>query len=177
MVKLLKLLEIRRTEASAISQAAGKTASPAPIENEQRGAGQQWATVSGASLGATLPALRLPGAAALRRVYQTRLFGYALATLVMSLALLLMVLLGGDNPWNYSVVLLAAIGATVWFWGVRPGLAAAVLALAGLDYFAIAPRGEFCVPDADGLAQLVVFAAMSMVIGLLIYKGRQQTYR
>jgi K+-sensing histidine kinase KdpD len=110
-------------------------------------------------------------------VYQTRLFGYALATLVMSLALLLMVLLGGDNPWNYSVVLLAAIGATVWFWGVRPGLAAAVLALAGLDYFAIEPRGEFCVPDADGLAQLVVFAAMSMVIGLLIYKGRQQTYR
>ncbi len=177
MVKLLKLLEIRRTEASATSPAAGKTASPAPIENEQQEAGQQWATASGASLGATLPALRLPGAAALRRVYQTRLFGYALATLVVSLALLLMVLLGGDNPWNYSVVLLAAIGATVWFWGVRPGLAAAVLALAGLDYFAIEPRGEFCVPDADGLAQLVVFAAMSMVIGLLIYKGRQQTYR
>jgi K+-sensing histidine kinase KdpD len=60
---------------------------------------------------------------------------------------------------------------------VRPGLAAAVLALAGLDYFAISPRGKFCVPDANGLAQLVVFAATSMLIGLLIYKGRRQSYR
>ena len=57
------------------------------------------------------------------------------------------------------------------------GISLGVLALAGLDYFAIEPRGEFCVPDADGLAQLVVFAAMSMVIGWLIYKVRQRSYR
>jgi glycosyltransferase involved in cell wall biosynthesis len=177
MVKFLKLLEVRRMEAGATSPAAGKTASPAPIENEEEGAGQQWATVSGASLGATLPPLRLPGAAAVRRVYQTQIFRYALATAAVSLALLLMVLFGRGNPGKYSVVLLAAIGATVWFWGVRPGVAAAVLALAGLDYFAIPPRGQFSVPDADGLAQLAVFAAMSLLIGLLIYKGRQQSYR
>lgn len=164
-------------EARATARGARKTAGAAPIEHEEHVAGQQWAPVPGGSLDASLPPLRLAGASALHRLHQTRLFRYALSTGAVCLALLLMVLFGGDNPGNYSVVLLAAIGATVWFWGVRPGLMAAVLALAGLDYFAIPPLGGFSVPDADGLAQLAVFAAMSILIGLLIYKGRQQSYR
>ena len=88
-----------------------------------------------------------------------------------------MVLFGRHAPGNYSVLLLASVVASVWFWGFWPALAATALALLGLDYFAIPPGDAFTLPDANGVMQLAIFAALSLLITLLIYKGRHETLR
>jgi K+-sensing histidine kinase KdpD len=102
---------------------------------------------------------------------------YFLAAGSVGVALLLMVLFGRGAPGNYSALLLASVVASVWFWGFRPALAATALALLGLDYFAITPRDAFTLPDANGVMQLATFAALSLLITLLIYKGRRQSFR
>ncbi len=65
----------------------------------------------------------------------------------------------------------------MWFWGVRPELVATALALLGIDYFSIPPQNSFSLPDMDGVVQLAVFAALSLLITLMIYKSRRQFFR
>jgi glycosyltransferase involved in cell wall biosynthesis len=176
-VKFLKVLELRRVYANADQQLVKIRATAASRAKKPEFARHNWTTVYAAHPGTALTPVWLAGAQGIRRRAETQGFAYGLAVTAVALALLLMVLLGGDDPAKYSMVLLAAVGATVCFWGARPGLAATVLALAGLDYFAIPPRWSFSVPNTDGLMQLVVFSAMSMLIGVLIHKAKQRSFR
>jgi glycosyltransferase involved in cell wall biosynthesis len=123
------------------------------------------------------PDRELDRARVMRRTFPSNALAYALAAGLVGLAQFLMVLFDRHAPGNYSVLLLASIVASVWFWGFRPALAATALALLGLDYFTLSPRGAFTVPDTNGLMQLAIFAALSLLITLLIYKGRRQSFR
>jgi GTP:adenosylcobinamide-phosphate guanylyltransferase len=122
-------------------------------------------------------AVRPLGQTTVAQSFLSNALDYFLAAASVGVALLLMVLFGRGAPGNYSALLLASVVASVWFWGFRPALAATALALLGLDYFAIAPRDAFTLPDANGVMQLATFAALSLLITLLIYKGGRQSFR
>jgi glycosyltransferase involved in cell wall biosynthesis len=174
-VKFLKVLELCRACATADPQLLKMRPIAAAREKKTELSTQNWATAYAADPGTPLTPVRLSGAQEIRGTAQSRGFAYGLT--ITTVALLLMVLFGRDDPAKYSMVLVAAVGATVWFGGLWPGVAATALALAGFDYFAIPPQWSFCVPNSDGLMQLVVFAAMSTLVGFLIHKAKEQSFR
>jgi two-component system, NarL family, sensor kinase len=88
------------------------------------------------------------------------LAGYAVATLSIGIVVLVSENGLAERAVDAIPLLLAAIGVTTWFGGVRPGLAAAVLATLAVDYYFIEPVQSMSVTleDAPSLALFAVSA-------------------
>jgi len=172
-VRNLKLLELQQS--AALRRAQGTFVRPAllPQFSTHHGRGEAF----GRSGRATSLIRRLFGTAAVRSSISSPAWPYVLAAFLVAVALVFMVLFRQLDGADYSVVLLGAVAVSVWFWGVRPALVATALALLGIDYFSISPQNSFSLPDMDGVVQLAVFAALSLLITLMIYKSRRQFFR
>ena len=59
---------------------------------------------------------------------------------------------------------LLAVGATVWYAGVGPGILAVVLSVLSLDFFFVSPSYSFSFRQAD-LVYLVLCIAVALVVG------------
>ena len=164
-VKHLKLLELCRAEArrqlARDSVPSGRTEGQPTIRRTRA-----------PSLGR-----QLDWRTALRRAPRARGTDYGFAACSVALAWLLMILLGRDDPGKYSVLLLAAVVATARLWGFGPALAATALALVAFDYSVIPPIDSLNIPDPQGLIQLAVFAALSVLISSLIGTSRRKYSR
>jgi PAS domain S-box-containing protein len=95
------------------------------------------------------------------------ILGYGMACLstvvVTSLALLLKSGLGQGTP----ILFLAAVMISAWYGGLGPGLVATVLSVLSNDYFFIDPRYSFAVHSVSDILQLVIFAAVAILINIL----------
>jgi glycosyltransferase involved in cell wall biosynthesis len=172
-VKNLKLLELQQSAAPRRAQGAFVRPALLPQLSTHHGRAEAF----GRSGRTTSLIRRLFGTAAVRSGISSPAWRYVLAAFLVGVALLFMVLFQQYDGHDYSVLLLGSVAVSVWFWGVRPALVATALALLGIDYFSIPPQNSFSLPDMDGVVQLAVFAALSLLITLMIYKSRRQFFR
>jgi K+-sensing histidine kinase KdpD len=84
-------------------------------------------------------------------------------------AVLGILVLAGDliNRGSASCVLLLAIAMAGRFGGVKPALAAAVIAAAGYDYFYLPPYG-FAIGDVNNWISFVTFVVTGLLTGRLV---------
>jgi len=163
-VKHFKLLELCLADARRqLSQDSAQ-----PGRTEEQSVQQFSAPLSGPRLDWTTPVRTVRGA---------RATTYALAACPVALTWILLILLRRDDPGTNSVLLLAAVVASARIWGFLPALAATALALVAFDYSVIPPIDSLDIPDLQGLTQLAVFAALSLLISSLIGTSRRKYSR
>jgi glycosyltransferase involved in cell wall biosynthesis len=172
-VKNLKVLELQQSAAPRRAQEE-TFVRPALLPQHSTHAGR-WAAFGRGRTASLIR--RFYGTAGERSSVSSSAWSYVLAALLVGVALVFMVLFRQHDRADYSVLLLGSVAASVWFWGVRPALVATALALLGIDYFSIPPQNSFTLPDMDGVVQLAVFAALSLLITLMIYKSRRRFFR
>src|SRR4029453_15126803 len=92
------------------------------------------------------------------------LLGYALAMLSVGTIVLVKENALAERAVDAIPLLLAAIGLTTWFGGLRPGLVAALLATLAVDYYFIEPVHSWTVAVKDGPSLLLfVLSALFFV--------------
>jgi glycosyltransferase involved in cell wall biosynthesis len=120
---------------------------------------------------------RLDWRAALRKGLRARGMDYGFAACSVVLVWILMGQFGRNELAHYSMFTLASVVVTARFWGFGPALAATALGLLGLDYFVIPPVNAFILPSLEGLNQLALFAAVSLLSSFLIYVSGRNSLR
>jgi two-component system sensor histidine kinase KdpD len=80
----------------------------------------------------------------------------------------------GLSETNKAVVFIpAVIGAAIW-WGLGPGIAAAVASVLAFDFFFVPPFYTFAVRDLQYVVTLLVLAAVALFVGTLAARLRRQ---
>jgi K+-sensing histidine kinase KdpD len=92
------------------------------------------------------------------------LITYGLPILTVGLALLLTLLLRSLLQLGYSLLFLAAVMISAWYGGLKSGLIATLLAIISLTYFFIAPTYSLWISQLNGVAWLVLFIVVSILI-------------
>jgi two-component system, OmpR family, sensor histidine kinase KdpD len=101
---------------------------------------------------------------------------YAATIGLVALAWVLAFLLqkAGLSETNKAIVFIpAVIGASVW-WGLGPGIVAAVAAVLAFDFFFVPPYYTFAVRDLQYLVTLLVMLAVALLVGTLAARLRRQ---
>ena len=80
----------------------------------------------------------------------------------------------GLSEANEAVVFLPATVLAAMWWGLGPGLLAAVLAVLAFDFFFVPPYYTFAVQDIQYVFTLVVLAAVALLVGTLAARLRRQ---
>jgi K+-sensing histidine kinase KdpD len=68
---------------------------------------------------------------------------------------------------GYSLLFLAAVMISAWYGGLRGGIVATCIAIVCLSYFFIAPTYSILISELNGLAWLILFIAVSVLISSL----------
>ena len=97
----------------------------------------------------------------------SRSFGYAAAFLFVGIATTALSLLPGLTDAARALGLILAVFLVAWIWESGPGIAAAVLATLGFNYFFLPPVHTLTVNDPRNVVALLVFLAVALVIGRL----------
>lgn len=75
---------------------------------------------------------------------------------------------------SIALILLLSVFLSAWLWESGPGILAAVLATAGLNYFVLPPLHTFVIEDEQNVAALVVFLISGLLIGRLSALSRER---
>jgi len=75
---------------------------------------------------------------------------------------------------NISMIYLLGVAVSALAFGRRPGILAAVLAVAAFDFFFVPPRFTFAVSDSQYLVTFGVMLAVGMMVGTLTARLRDQ---
>ncbi len=122
----------------------------------------------GAGRGGTDP----PGAGRPRRRWTHYLAAIGLVAAASIVAFLLQE--AGLSEANKAVVFIpAVIGAAIW-WGLGPGIVAAVTSVLAFDFFFVPPYYTFAVRDLQYFITLLVLAAVALLVGTLAARLRRQ---
>ncbi|MUG95558.1 PAS domain-containing protein [Scytonema sp. UIC 10036] len=98
---------------------------------------------------------------------RSRLLPYGVAILAATVAFLLtQLLLPQLNPLIFPLFF-AAVAATAWYGGLKPGLLAIALSVVYSGYFFIEPMHSFAITSINLLVQLFAFSLVSFFIALL----------
>jgi K+-sensing histidine kinase KdpD len=68
---------------------------------------------------------------------------------------------------SLSVLYLLGIVLVASLWGLRLGMATAMVSIIAFDHFVIPPSGSFAVAKGEDWAMLAVFSAVTLVTGLI----------
>lgn len=98
---------------------------------------------------------------------------YGLAGLSVGIALLFTLLLQPFMQMGYSLLFMAAVMVSARYGGLRAGLVATLLSIISLAYFFISPTYSILVSELNGVAWLMLFIAVSVLITSL-YDSRKQ---
>ncbi|GAA6619063.1 ATP-binding protein [Scytonema sp. NUACC26] len=98
---------------------------------------------------------------------RSRLLAYGVAILAATVALVLtQLLLSLLNPLIFPLFF-AAVAASAWYGGLKPGLLAIALSIGYSRYFFIEPTHSFTITSVNHLVQLFAFSLVSFFIALL----------
>lgn len=75
---------------------------------------------------------------------------------------------------SIALILLLSVFLSAWLWESGPGVLAAVLATAGLNFFVFPPLHTFAIEDEQNVAALVVFLVSGLLIGRLSALSRER---
>lgn len=104
---------------------------------------------------------------------QKSIFKYGLPILSVGLALLFTLLLQPFMQMGYSLLFMAAVMVSARYGGLRAGLLATVLSIISLSYFFISPTYSILISELNGVAWLILFIAVSILITSL-YESRKR---
>lgn len=77
------------------------------------------------------------------------------------------------NPSSIALLYLLPVGVSTFFWGLGPGILAALLAFLALNYFFIPPYYTLFVHQTQDLLALLVFGGTAVAINQLVGRIRQ----
>ncbi|MGE5073180.1 MAG: DUF4118 domain-containing protein [Anaerolineae bacterium] len=98
---------------------------------------------------------------------------YVLAVaMVLGPTLVLAALRGVLETTNVALLLLIPVGVSTAFWGLGPGVTAALAAFLGFNYFFLNPYYTFTVHRPEDVVALVIFLIVAVVVSQLV--GRAQ---
>jgi two-component system, OmpR family, sensor histidine kinase KdpD len=80
----------------------------------------------------------------------------------------------GLSEANKAVVFLPAVVLAAMWWGMGPGVLAAILSVLAFDFFFVPPYYTFAVRDVEYVVTLVVLAAVALLVGTLAARLRRQ---
>ncbi len=100
--------------------------------------------------------------------------GYPGAALLVLATIALLKLFPGLTDSSVALLLLLAVFACAWLWESGPGVAAAVVATLGFNFFFLPPLYTFTIQDPRNVAALVVFLVAGLLIGHLSATSRER---
>ncbi len=103
-----------------------------------------------------------------------RPYGAAIGLVVAAWAIALLLQTAGLSEANKAVVFLPAVVLAAIWWGLWPGIVAAVASVLAFDFFFVPPYYTFAVRDVQYLFTLVVFAIVALLVGTLGARLRRQ---
>lgn len=80
----------------------------------------------------------------------------------------------GLSEANKAVVFIPAVIAAAMWWGMGPGIFAAVLSVLSFDFFFVPPYFTLVVRDIEYVVTLLVLAAVALLVGTLAARLRRQ---
>jgi two-component system, OmpR family, sensor histidine kinase KdpD len=80
----------------------------------------------------------------------------------------------GLSEANKAVVFIPAVIGAAWWWGLGPGVLAAVASVLAFDFFFVPPNYTFAVRDLQYGVTLLVLAAVALLVGTLAARLRRQ---
>jgi two-component system sensor histidine kinase KdpD len=100
----------------------------------------------------------------------------AIGLVVIAWAVAFLLHRAGLSETNQAVVFIpAVIGAALW-WGLWPGVVAAVASVLAFDFFFVPPYYTFAVRDAQYLITLLVMLGVALLVGTLAARLRRQVH-
>jgi two-component system, OmpR family, sensor histidine kinase KdpD len=98
----------------------------------------------------------------------------AVGAVVVASAVALVLQEAGLSEANKAVVFIPAVIAAAVWWGLGPGVLAAVLAVLSFDFFFVPPYLTLVVGDIEYVITLLVLAAVALLVGTLAARLRRQ---
>jgi two-component system, OmpR family, sensor histidine kinase KdpD len=98
----------------------------------------------------------------------------AVGAVVVASAVALVLQEAGLSEANKAVVFIPAVIAAAVWWGLGPGVLAAVLAVLSFDFFFVPPYLTLVVGDFEYVITLLVLAAVALLVGTLAARLRRQ---
>ncbi len=101
-------------------------------------------------------------------------FAAALGLVVLAGVIALLLQLGGLSEANKAVVFLPAVVLAAMWWGLWPGILAAVTSVLAFDFFFVPPYYTLAVRDVEYVVTLLVLAVVALLVGTLAARLRRQ---
>ena len=98
----------------------------------------------------------------------------ALGAVVVASLVALVLQEAGLSEANKAVVFIPAVIAAAMWWGLGPGILAAVLSVLSFDFFFVPPYFTLAVQDVEYVVTLLVLAAVALLVGTLAARLRRQ---
>ncbi len=100
--------------------------------------------------------------------------GYPGATLLVLATIGVLKLFPNMADSSVALLLLLAVFACAWLWESGPGVAAAIVATMGFNFFFLPPLYTFTIEDPRNVAALIVFLVAGLLIGRLSATSRER---
>ena len=98
----------------------------------------------------------------------------ALGAVIVASLVALVLQEAGLSEANKAVVFIPAVVAAAMWWGLGPGILAAVLSVLSFDFFFVPPYFTLAVRDIEYVVTLLVLAAVALLVGTLAARLRRQ---
>ena len=98
----------------------------------------------------------------------------ALGAVIVASLVALVLQEAGLSEANKAVVFIPAVIAAAMWWGLGPGILAAVLSVLSFDFFFVPPYFTLVVRDIEYVVTLLVLAAVALLVGTLAARLRRQ---
>jgi two-component system, OmpR family, sensor histidine kinase KdpD len=98
----------------------------------------------------------------------------ALGAVIVASLVALVLQEAGLSEANKAVVFIPAVIAAAMWWGLGPGIFAAVLSVLSFDFFFVPPYFTLVVQDIEYVVTLIVLAAVALLVGTLAARLRRQ---
>ncbi|HMF08495.1 MAG TPA: DUF4118 domain-containing protein, partial [Thermoanaerobaculia bacterium] len=105
---------------------------------------------------------------------QRKWLGYPGAVLLVLGTIGILKLFPGLADSSVALLLLLAVFACAWIWESGPGVAAAIVATLGFNFFFLPPLYTFTIEDPRNVAALLVFLVAGLLIGKLSSTSRER---
>jgi two-component system sensor histidine kinase KdpD len=103
-----------------------------------------------------------------------RHYAGALGAVIVACLVALVMQEFGLSEANKAVVFMPAVVAAAMWWGLGPGVAAAVASVVAFDFFFVRPYFTLAVQDIEYVVTLLVLAAVALLVGTLGARLRRQ---
>jgi two-component system sensor histidine kinase KdpD len=98
----------------------------------------------------------------------------ALAAVIGASLVALVLQEAGLSEANKAIVFIPAVIAAALWWGLGPGILAAVLSVLSFDFFFVPPYFTLVVQDVEYVVTLLVLAAVALLVGTLAARLKRQ---